>query len=611
MVFEAKKAEYAGFGAKSDGNGTYFCTEFNKKTDVGVFVFDDNSAEDPIKIPFGEDISTGRVFSVYVKGLSLKDKTYLYYEGEKTFPDKYSLKLENGKSKFVKQVSAIGFSEDTRPYIPYSEACFYVCNVKGLTAFSKAKDRGTFSALKGRMDGLKELGVTSVVLMPVYENDFSEDECKTSDRFSKKEGLKVNYWGFGKGLYFAIKSSLANGKDAAYELKNTVMALHKNGMECILIMNFDKESTDFISEVLRFYVLNFHIDGFRFVGSDIPVTNIINDPFLYDTKLIFENVPLADIPTDYTKKYQNVANIDKSFLNTARRFLKGDEDCVGAFSYMVRENRPSLSSIRGITDFSGFTLYDLVSYNRKHNEANNEDNTDGTDYNYSWNCGFEGKTSKRNVNALREKQVRNAMLLCCLAQGAPLLVAGDEYLNTQGGNNNPYCQDNETGWCVEPKTKTSREFTDFLKNLLAFRKRHSILHQPKELMMFDYLSCKVPDVSYHSSECFKFDQKPDSRAFGVMYCGEYARQYTGKTEESVYITYNMHWEEVKFALPMANEKGIWKLLYSTDGKTDESFSEADAVPVNSEFYTASPRSVSILLFERKADLTDLLTKSNM
>ena len=264
-------------------------------------------------------------------------------------------------------------------------------------------------------------------------------------------------------------------------------------------------------------------------------------------------------------------------------------------SFAARDNAKYYSPLRYITDFSGFTLWDLVSFNVKHNDANGEGNTDGTEYNYSWNCGVEGESNKRNVKKLRYRQVRNAMLLCMLSQGTPMLLAGDEFLNSQNGNNNPYCQDNETGWVTDKNDKASRDFTKFVTNLSAFRKRHSILHQPKELMLFDYMSCKAPDVSFHGREAFKIDQSPVSREFAVLYFGDYSKQYTGKKEESVYIIYNMHWEKKEFVLPLKEKAKKWHLLYSTDGSTDESFDETAAKPIESDTFMAEGRSISVLL----------------
>jgi len=375
-----------------------------------------------------------------------------------------------------------------------------------------------------------------------------------------------------------------------------VKAFHDKGLECIFMMQYLPDtSEDYIIDSLKYWLFTFHADGFRLVGPNVHAQKILDEPIFKNTKIITDNFNFGDYKPSSISKFKNLGALNGNFEAGARRFIKGDEDLVSYFSFAVRENAKYYSPLRYITDFAGFTLWDLVSYNVKHNDNNDEGNTDGTDYNYSWNCGAEGESGKRNVRKLRLKQVRNAMLLCILSQGTPMLLGGDEFLNTQNGNNNPYCQDNETGWITDRNDKASRDFTRFVSNLIAFRKRHSILHQPKELMLFDYMSCKAPDVSFHGREAFKIDQSPVSREFAVLYFGDYSKQYTGKKEDSVYIIYNMHWEKKEFVLPLKEKTKKWRLLYSTDGSTDESFDEKKANVLDSDTFMAEGRSISVLL----------------
>ena len=150
-----------------------------------------------------------------------------------------------------------------------------------------------------------------------------------------------------------------------------------------------------------------------------------------------------------------------------------------------------------IAGHNGFTLNDLVSYDAKHNEANGENNQDGPDYNYSWNCGAEGPSRKRAVVALRAGQMRNAFMLVLLAQGIPCILAGDEFGNTQKGNNNVYCQDNPVGWLDWSRLEKNRALHEFVKEMIALRRSHPALRQKEELRGMDQISCGVPDVSYH------------------------------------------------------------------------------------------------------------------
>ncbi|MCR5278091.1 MAG: glycogen operon protein GlgX, partial [Lachnospiraceae bacterium] len=397
---------------------------------------------------------------------------------------------------------------------------------------------------------------------------------------------------------YAIKASFASG-EPTYEFKSLVYKLHQKGIECLLTVYSDLfESAADICDVLRYFTETFHVDGFRLVGSNRFADWIYKDPFLKGSKLIFENPDLNMIREEGLRQYRNVSVISSEFIRQSRRFLKSDEETVSYMSYAVRENSKYYSPIRDVTDYEGFSLYDLYSYSRKHNDANNEDNKDGSNYNYSWNCGAEGETARRSVQALRLKQCKNAFLLMMLSQGTPMITAGDECLNTNFGNNNPYCQDNETGWVLYGKKKANRDFLKFTQNLIAFRKRHVILHQKSELMLFDYMSCKVPDVSFHSSLAWRIDQDPTAREFAVLYAGEYAKQYTGKEEDSVYIIYNMNWEPSRFVLPVQGDKVRWRLLYSSDGSTDDSFDESKAVLVTKDFYMAGERSISILLLKK-------------
>ena len=152
-----------------------------------------------------------------------------------------------------------------------------------------------------------------------------------------------------------------------------------------------------------------------------------------------------------------------------RRFLKGDEGMSQAVAYHIKTNPTDVAKINFMSSINGMTLYDAVSYERKHNENNGEDNRDGTDYNYSWNCGFEGETRRKAIRALRLQQIRNAFAFVLFSQGVPMILAGDEMLNSQDGNNNAYCQDNETGWVKWSKTKDSKELFEYVNELINYR----------------------------------------------------------------------------------------------------------------------------------------------
>jgi glycogen operon protein len=613
-----KRTPFAGYGVKNHKEGTYFAANLPCIRECGVLIYDIDNKDKPLKITFDRRFSMGNVYSCVVKGLDLKGKAYRFFCDDRDFPDAYSKKII-GNEVFGEQVkeselksalgsdrSPAGWNEDVLLEIPYEDSLIYEAHVRGLTMGdpSLKKNKGTFLGIESRIPYLKSLNVTALLLMPVYE--FIEREMSKDINLSLKraradfrepvKSTKVNYWGFCKAYPFAVKRSFSSSGDAEYEFKHLVKKLHANGIECLLTIHSDVAGTfDTMCELLHFYTENFHVDGFRIVGSRSYFEELVKDPFLKRSKLIFEDADTSLLQGEGLAPYRNVSVINEAFLRNSRRFLKSDEDTVSYMSYAVRDNSRYWSPIRNITDFSGFTLKDLFSYNRKHNEANNEENTDGTDYNYSWNCGVEGDTNRRSVQSLRMKLYKNAYLLMFLSQGTPLMVSGDEVLNSAEGNNNPYCQDNTIGWVSWESKKANREFREFVKNLSSFRKRHAVLHQPGELKLFDYLSCKLPDISFHSEEAWKIDQNPASREFAVLYCGQYARQYTGRAEDSIYVIYNMHWEKADFVLPVQDPKAKWSLLYSTDGSTDDSFDEKKAIPLTGGDYRASERSISILL----------------
>lgn len=604
MNFEIGKAEFKGYGVRYSKNVLYVCADLAFLKTAGIIIYD-SLGKLLTKVEIPHCCFTGDMACVYIKTYDFENCMYRFYCDEKEFVDPYARSLSSNLEYGVikKDSSLKGFENDRYPCIPYSDSIIYLLNVKGYTmADSAVKTRkGTFGALLTKLPYFRSLSVTTLMLMPCYEVEKKKTSLKMENAIysykeNPKDEPKDNLWGFGKGYHYALKKELFSTDNPENEFKAFIKKLHESNMECIVMMQYEPDALkSYVIDSLKYWVLNFHVDGFRLLGENLPINEILDDPVFKNTKIITENFDFEGYLPKPLFKYKNLASMRDTFKNSARRFLKADEDQVGYLSFAVRENAKYYASIRNITDFSGFTLNDLVSYNVKHNESNKEENTDGTDYNYSWNCGDEGTSKKRNVNNLRKKQVRNAMIMSLLCQGTPMITGGDEFLNTQNGNNNPYCQDNETGWVTLRRDKTAKDFQNFVKNLAAFRMRHVILHQPKELMLFDYMSCKASDVSFHSKDAFKIDQSPVSREFGVLYYGDYAKQYTGVKEDSVYIVYNMHWEKREFVLPLKTKGKTWKLLYSTDGSTDESFDEKNAKAFNDDSFVASERSITIFI----------------
>ena len=367
-----------------------------------------------------------------------------------------------------------------------------------------------------------ELGINQIQCMPVYE-------FEPSSKY-------VNYWGYGPGYYFAPKAAYAAG-DPVTELKDMVKACHRAGIEVVLEMPFEGNTPRIYMEAcLRHYMLEYHVDGFILNPDVMPVEGVYSDPMLRGLKLL---------------KHQT------GFQNVMRRFLKGDEGMVGDVIYWLRRQAGAEGYYNYIANQNGFTLNDLVSYDAKHNEANGENNQDGPDYNYSWNCGAEGPSRKKAVMALREGQRRNAFFLVLLAQGTPCILAGDEFANTQKGNNNAYCQDNPTGWLDWSRLEREKKLFSFVKALIALRKAHPVLSQEKELLGMDQISCGVPDVSYHGTCAWQTPAEVSSRQLGVYYCGRMAG------DEDCFVAYNIHWLEHEFALPALPKGKKWYLAADT------------------------------------------------
>jgi len=232
----------------------------------------------------------------------------------------------------------------------------------------------------------------------------------------------------------------------------------------------------------------------------------------------------------------------------------------------------------------------LGSDDRKHNEDNGENNLDGNPYNASWNCGAEGKTKKKPILELRLKQMKNAFLLNLFSQSTPMILAGDEFANSQKGNNNAYCQDNAISWLTWGDVDKNKELHTFVKDIIAFRKEHALLHKSKEYTMLDEAICGYPDLSYHSEEPWKCSYDDLTRHFGMMYCGDYSDDETEKGT-FIYLAVNMHWIPHEFALPKMPDGVKWQLVYDTDSKE----CRINKTLKKQNTFTVNERSIQVLI----------------
>lgn len=468
--------------------------------------------------------AAGEVRFLAVEGLDAAQYEYNYRVDKKVQIDPYvkeitghkvfGQKVDLDSHKVRGRISTEDFDwgGDEPLNLPFHEVVAYSLHVRGFTmhSSSKVKHKGTFLGVTEKLPYLKKLGINQIQCMPVYE-------------FEEYVGVRKNYWGYGKGCYFAPKASYGASDHVRKELKEMVRSCHKAGIEVVLEMPFTEGILPQMAvECLRYYMLEYHIDGFVINPYVVPWEAVILDPILKGVKI--------------WKK-------DDWFQNTMRRFLKGDEGMVEDVMRALCRNTGENGGCNYITAHTGFTLYDLVSYDAKHNEANGENNHDGPKYNYSWNCGAEGPSRKQAVLELRKRQIRNAFFLLLTAQGTPCILAGDEFENTQKGNNNVYCQDNELSWLNWNKLKNNNVLFQYVKALIALRGAHMVLHRKGPLLGLDRIACGMPDVSYHGEEAWQIPSEISSRQLGVLYCGK----ELGDTD--CFIAYNMHWIEHFFALP--------------------------------------------------------------
>lgn len=459
----------------------------------------------------------------------------------------------------------------------------YKLHVRGFTkdVSSKVNHPGTFSGVIEKIPYLKDLGVTMVELMPVA--DFKE-HCtrKIKGVIAGVPGQVpltqnyVNYWGYGDAQYFAPKAGYSSG-DAYHEFCAMVDAFHGNGIKVILEFYFvPGTSQAFVMDCLRYWVLNYHVDGFRINHEAAPSEDILNDPILANINLF---VPGKQNAYGRERLYRS----DDDFQNIIRCFLKGDEGCVDAFINAFTGMDYRGKSINYIASHNGFTLADLVSYNDKHNEANGEENTDGTEWNFSWNCGIEGDTDDVEILRLRQKQMRNAFVMLLLSAGTPMIMAGDEFGRSQKGNNNPYCQDNEISWLNWNDLEKNKDFYTFVKMLIQLKNEHPIFHHRKQYVMKDLNASGLPDLSFHGLKPWYVDEL-EKWYIGMMFHGEYA----GKNN-TFYLGFNMHWEGAKVSLPLPPKGKCWKKVVDTanwpQGRND--------ILTENRIYVA-PRSIVIL-----------------
>jgi glycogen operon protein len=296
--------------------------------------------------------------------------------------------------------------------------------------------------------------------------------------------------------------------------------------------------------------------------------------------------------------YGRWAEWNGRFRDCVRKFVKGDAGLAWEMGSRIQgspdlyQQRGPTASVNFITCHDGFTLHDMVSYSHKHNEANGENNCDGSDDNASWNWGFEGDSPDCQIQALRRQLMKNAFCLLLLSNGIPMILMGDEAGRTQKGNNNSYCHDSELTWMDWTLVQQNADLFRFVKKLLTFRRTHAALRAKKFFQHSDYLGVGVPDISFHGPRSFSPDTSEDSRCIAWMLCGKYANP----VHEDIYVAVNSHWDSLTFQVPRSTNGAPWKVVVNTSKPAPEDIYDACCGPPihDSEHVIVGGRSVMVL-----------------
>ena len=556
------------------------------------------------------------------------------------------------------------WGNDRHPRTPSHETIVYETHVKGFSI--KHPDvpeelRGTYAGLghPKAIEHFTRLGITAVELMPVHQF--------IHDKHLVERGLR-NYWGYNSIGYLAPHNEYsASGQTGqqVQEFKQMVKGLHEAGIEVILdvvynhtaegnhlgpILSFkgidnaayyrlvpddrrhymDYTGTgnslnmrhphvlQLIMDSLRYWVLEMHIDGFRF---DLAATLarelhdvdrlsaffdlIQQDPVIRQVKLIAEPWDVGEGGYQVGKFPPLWLEWNGKYRDCVRDYWRGRDQTLGEFAYRFTGSsdlyettgRRPYASVNFVTAHDGFTLHDLVSYNEKHNEANGEENRDGESHNRSWNCGVEGPTDDPQINALRNRQKRNFLSTLFLSQGIPMLLGGDEIGRTQSGNNNAYCQDNEISWFHWESA--DQELLEFTHRLIQLRKQHPVFRRRKWFQGRPIHGAKVTDIGWFTPDGLEMAEEQwgegFAKALGVFLNGEGINSPDVRGErvvdDSFYVLFNAHYEPLPFVLPKGNWGKQWCVVLDTNKPVPEEeehcYQAGDEIPVES-------RSVKVL-----------------
>ena len=671
-------------GATVHPQGVNFCLYSKHSTLVELLLFDHEDDTRPAEVipldptqhrtyhywrVFVPDLKPGQLYGFRAAGPHQPERG-LRFDPDKMLLDPYGLAVAIPKSYSREAASRPGdntagamksvvvdpgrynWERDVPLKIPFVKTVIYELHVRGFTRHPTSgvgpDKRGTYAGLIEKIPYLKDLGITAVELLPVFQ--FDEHDCPPG---------RVNYWGYAPISFFAPHRAYSSRQDPMGpldEFRDMVKALHRAGIEVILDVVFNHTAegdhrgpticfrglandayyilgqdrsryADYagtgntlnanhsivrrlILDSLRYWVTHMHVDGFRFdlasilardeSGHLLPnpavLWDIESDPMLAGAKLIAE-------AWDPGGLYQVGSFIGDSwnewngrFRDDVRGFLKGDPGTVSRVAsrllgspdlYGHKEREPE-QSVNFVTCHDGFTLNDLVSYDHKHNERNGEDSHDGSDYNLSWNCGAEGPADDPAIEALRNRQVKNFLALTLLAIGTPMVLMGDEVRRTQRGNNNAYCQDNEVSWLDWSLLGKHADVHRFLKYLIAFRRRRDVPNEDPGLSLNQLMA--LGRIQWHGIRLNQPDWSTESHS--VAFTVESMR---GRFRLHVMI--NAYWESLVFELPPASQRGegTWHRWIDTSRDSPHDIcSRAEAPVVSDATCLVQPRSVFVV-----------------
>jgi glycogen operon protein len=553
------------------------------------------------------------------------------------------------KSVVTTDPRAYDWEGDVPLKLPSARTVIYEMHLRGFTAHPNSnvaeEARGTYAGLIEKIPYLRDLGITAVELMPIFQ--FDAQDCPP--------GL-VNYWGYAPVSFFAPHQAYSSRQDplgAVDEFRDMVKALHRAGIEVILDVVFNHtaegdhggptlcyrgiDNTTYyvledrrryanysgcgntlnanhpivrrmIVDSLRYWVEEMHVDGFRFdlasilardssgnVMANPPVVwDIESDPVLAGTKMIAEAWDAAGLYQVGSFVGDSWKEWNGMFRDDLRDFFRGEERSAtriadrlaGSPAIYGHEEREPEQSVNFVTCHDGFTLNDLVSYNEKHNLANSEQNRDGSNDNRSWNCGIEGPTDDREVDALRNRQIRNFLTVTMISLGVPMILMGDEVRRTQGGNNNAYCQDNETSWLDWTLVSRHAALHRFVKLLIKRCLMQDVEHEQRRAPLNQLLSNS--EHAWHGVKLGNPDWSPGSRSLAL--------EATLPDGIRIYLILNAYWEALDFELPAPGGTRIWRRWIDTTLEPPDEIVDWPTAPkVAGSRYHAGPRSVVVLV----------------